>query len=550
MADMETAIQTVGSTAVPDPVPTMPMKRKLSLAAGVAALAAIIAASVLWSRTPDYRLLYANLSDRDGGAVIAALSQMNIPYRFAEGGGAILVPENQVHDARLRLASQGLPRGGTVGFELVEAQKFGVTQFQERLNYQRGLEGELARSIQSLAAVQSARVHLALPAQSGFMREQQKPSASVLLSLHPARALDRSQVAGIVHLVASSIPEMSPKQVSVIDQNGSLLSSTAESAASGMDPAQLGYVRQIEAGYMQRIIDIVEPIVGRGNVRAQVTADVDFTQSELTAEEYRPNQGKDAISAIRSQQVSEGASKEAGAGAPAQGIPGALSNQPPPPSSAPINGAAQPLQAAGANPAAAAGGGTGSTRRDAVTNYEIDKTVKVVRNASGQIKRLTAAVVINHKRNVERNGKVTMTPIPEKDIEAITALVKEAIGVSKDRGDSVNVMNAAFTQEEVPKPVELPLWKQPENIALAKEAGKHLGLVLLGLLTIFGVIRPAIKAIPSAPTRPAVRETVQNDLALPPPGEATTLPDTVLKMARDDPATVANVVRGWVNKNG
>jgi flagellar M-ring protein FliF len=304
-------------------------------------------------------VLFTSLSDRDGGAVIASLTQMNVPYKFAPGGGAILVPEERVHDARLKLASQGLPRGGTVGFELIENQRFGVTQFQERLNFQRGLEGELARSIQSLAAVQSARVHLALPAQNGFLREKQKPTASVLLSLHPGRTIDRTQVAGIVHLVASSVPDLAPKQVSVIDQSGTLLSSDGESMGNGLDASQINYVRRMETSFSQRVLDILEPIVGGGNVRAQVTADVDFTQSESTAEQYRPNQAG-APASVRSTQLVESNARDAAA----QGVPGALSNQPAPRATAPVNGPAQPTQAT--NPQAATGS---NGRREAITNY-------------------------------------------------------------------------------------------------------------------------------------------------------------------------------------
>ena len=526
------------------------MRRKISLGVGVAALAATIALSALWSHTPDYRVLFANLNDRDGGSVIASLTQMNVPYRYAEGGGAILVPAEKLHDVRLRLASQGLPKGGTVGFELLESQKFGVTQFQERLNFQRGLEGELARTIQSLAAVQSARVHLALPAQTGFLRDQQKPSASVLLTLHPARSLDRAQVDGIIHLVASSVPEMSPKQVSIVDQNGNLLSN-ADGPAHGLDPAQFNYVRQMETNYVRRIVDIVEPILGAGNVHAQVNADIDFTQSEATAEEYRPNQGKDVPNAIRSQQVSESASGDANAGQPPQGIAGALSNQPAAQSTAPINGAAQALQAAG--PAGAQNSGSasgGSSRRDATTNYEVDKTVRVTRSASGQVRRLTAAVVLNNRSSLDKDGKTVSTPLTEAEMENITALIREAIGISKDRGDSVNVVNAAFQQPDVVKEPELPLWKQPENIAMAKEGGKHVALILLGLITIFGFIRPALRAM-SKPPALSVNETVQNDVQLPAPPAPPPGPTVdVLKIAREDPVAVANVVRSWVTKNG
>ena len=531
-------------------------KRLAALAGGIAALIAIIAVAVMWGRSTDYRVLFANLGDRDGGSVVAALTQMNVPYKYAEGGGAILVPAESVHDVRLRLASQGLPKGGAIGFELMENQKFGVTQFQERLNFQRGLEGELARSIQSLAAVQAARVHLAMPTNNGFLREQQKPTASVLLQMHPARSLDRAQVDGIVHLVASSVPDLSPTQVSVVDQNGALLSAK-DVSANGLDQAQLGHVRRLEAEYNRRILDIVAPLVGSNNVRAQVTADVDFTQSELTAEEFRPNQGRDAQSAVRSQQVSEGPAGD-GAGAGGQGVAGALSNQPPGPSSAPVNGSTQAVQAAkqgganggnGANGANGAGGAA-AMRRDATTNYEVDRTVRVTRNATGAIRRLSAAVVVNHRQTVDADGKPQLTPLTEAEIEQITTLVRESIGASKDRGDSVNVVSAAFNLEEAPKAAEIQWWREPDTLSIAKEVGKHAALILIGLVTIFGVIRPALKQIPAAaPAGGRVNETIAGEVTLPPlVGGGRPASPEALKLARDDPAAVANVVRAWVSK--
>lgn len=522
-------------------------KRLATLGLGIAALIAIIAVATMWGRSTDYRVLFANLGDRDGGSVVAALTQMNIPYRYAEGGGAILVPAESVHDVRLRLASQGLPKGGAVGFELMESQKFGVTQFQERLNFQRGLEGELARSIQSLAAVQSARVHLAMPTNNGFLRDQQKPTASVLLTMHPARSLDRAQVDGIVHLVASSVPDLAPTQVSVIDQNGTLLSAK-DNSGNGLDQAQLGYVRRLEAEFNRRILDIVAPLVGSNNVRAQVTADVDFTQSELTAEEFRPNQGRDAQSAVRSQQTSEAPAGD-GLGGAGQGVVGALSNQPPGPSSAPVNGNAQPLQAA--TPGGANGGAGASTmRRDATTNYEVDRTVRVTRNATGAIRRLSAAVVVNHRQAVDAGGKPQATPLTEAEIEQITTLVRESIGASKERGDSVNVVSAAFNVEEAPKAPEIQWWREPDTLSIAKEVGKHAALILLGLFTIFGVIRPALKQAPVAvATGGRVNETIEGEVTLPPlVGGGRPASPEALKLARDDPAAVANVVRAWVAK--
>jgi flagellar M-ring protein FliF len=307
----------------------VPVKAMVMLTLGVAALAAVLAALAMWSKSGDYRVLYANLSDKDGGAVLAQLSQMNVPYKHADGGNAILVPADKVHDVRLKLAQAGLPKGSTSGFELLDNARFGQTQFQERTTWQRALEGELMRSIGALAAVESARVHLALPQQNGFFREQQKPSASVLLQLHPGRTLERAQIAGIVHLVSSSVPELSPKAVSVLDSSGMLLSgATGDNPASGLDAQQLQYVQQIESSYVKRVIDIIEPIVGRDNVRATVAAEVDFAQSEATDELFKPNQGKDMAAAIRSQQLSESSN---GASTTPSGIPGALSNQPPVP---------------------------------------------------------------------------------------------------------------------------------------------------------------------------------------------------------------------------
>ncbi len=304
---------------------------------GVAAVAAVMAAVWMWGQQPDYRVLFSNFSDRDGGAIVAELEKMNIPYKYAEGGGAVLVPADRVHDARLKLASQGLPKGGNVGFELMENQKLGSSQFIEQVNFQRAMEGELARSIESVSAVQAARVHLAMPKDSIFVSEQKAPTASVLLNLHPGRVLDPQQVSAIVHLVASSVPELPTKNVTVVDQNGNLLSETGKPASiNGMDPSQIKYVQELQQSVVKRIESIITPIVGPGNVRAEATADVDFSRSEQAVESYKPNQTPDAM-VIRSQQTSESLNGSANPG----GVPGALTNQPPPPATAPINAPGQ-----------------------------------------------------------------------------------------------------------------------------------------------------------------------------------------------------------------
>jgi flagellar M-ring protein FliF len=518
-----------------------------------AGVIAIVSAAWLWSSSPSYSVLFTNLSDRDGGAVIAQLSQMNVPYRNADGG-TVLVPADKVHEARLKLASQGLPKGSVVGFEILESQKFGMTQFQEQLNYQRGLEGELARSIQSLAPVAGARVHLALPKNSGFLRDRQAPTASILVQLHPGKTLDRAQVAGIVHLVASSVPELTTKNVSVVDQHGTLLASQSEGQGS-LDGEQLDYVSQIETATIKRIEDILEPIVGRANVRAQVTADVDFSNVEQMDESYKPNQATDK-GAVRSQSSTEN-SQTGSAGA--QGVPGALSNQPPVPPTAPING-----QSAAANPPATAPGS--SAHREQVTNFEVDKNVRHTKTGSGEIRRLSAAVVINNKppSPAPPASAVPATPVAagasapaataagtpwsQKEMDNIQALVREAMGFNEKRGDSLNVVNAAFSQLELPPAEPTPMWQQPEAIALGKEVGKAVLFLTLTLIVVFGVVRPALKAISSQPVLAAPEASVPAiDASASQRGDvpASQL-DQMRQIARSDPATVANVVKAWV----
>ncbi len=523
------------------------LKNQISLILGLSAVAGLAMALAAWNNSGDYKVLYANLSDKDGGAIIAQLSQMNVPYRHADGGSAILVPSSKVHDARLKLASSGLPKGSVVGFELMDGARFGQTQFQERLTFQRGLEGELTRSITAMPAVQGARVHLALPNQNGFFREQQKPSASVLLSLHPGRSLDRAQVAGIVHLVASSVPEMNPKAVSVLDQTGAMLSASPESSNSaGLDANQLQYVSQLEAGYNKRILELLEPVIGRENLRSSVTAEVDFTQSEATSEEFKPNQGAQAGVTIRSQQTTE----QSGAGtALAAGVPGAASNQPPTPATAPISGSVQPLQAG------QAGGAAGNSRREAVTNFEVDKTVRVTRAASGVVKRLNAAVVVNHRSSTSAKGKTTLQPLTAEEIDKLTALVRESIGFKQERGDSVKVINAPFKIEPV-QDITLPLWKQPAVHDMVRGIVAPAGLALVAILVFFGMVKPAMNVVLNPPPGSRLDATVGDPQLLggpngTPPSLAAPAPGVQLEQARqfakENPSATANIVRGWVS---
>ncbi|BEU97981.1 flagellar M-ring protein FliF [Acidovorax sp. DW039] len=529
--------------------------QRIRLGLGVALLVGAAVAAAVLGRQPDYKVLFSNLTDKDGGAIIAQLSQMNVPYKYADGGGAIMIPAERVHDVRLRLATQGLPRGSVTGFELMETNRFGMTQFQERLNFQRGLEGELTRSIQALSSVQSARVHLALPNQNGFFREQQKPSASVLVSLHPGRILDRAQLAGIVHLVASSVPELAPSAVSVLDDTGKLLSQSPDAANNGVDAQQLLYVQQIEQQYTRRIMDILEPVVGRNNVKAQVSAELDFSQTDLTSEQFRPNQTADS-GAIRSQQVleSRGSSNKT-----ASGVPGAVSNQPPTPSTAPVNGA---------NPAPSAGGQQGAeestSKRESTTNYEVDKTVRVTRGNNWAIKRLSAAVVVNYQPATEEKGKPTAKALTPEQVEQMTGLVRETIGFNKDRGDSVNLMNTPFLVEDA-QTAQLPLWKQPEVQELAKTFAWPLGAVLFAALVLLGLVRPALKGTVVKPTEvtpiaggqlDAIEADQPDRPALPSPAKKDEVAEVTPEqlrleearvLAKSNPVAVANILKTWVH---
>jgi flagellar M-ring protein FliF len=520
---------------------TVQAQQKLAAGALLALAIALIVGGWLWAKTPTYAVLFSNLSERDGGNIITALQQMNVPYKFNESGGAILVPQTQVHDVRLKLASQGLPKGGLVGFEIMETQKLGLSQFIEQINYQRALEGELARSIQSLAAVQGARVHLAIPKQSGFLRDEQKPSASVVLNLHPGRSLEPGQVAGISHLVASSVPHLPLANVSVIDQNGNLLSSVGEKK-NGLDPSQLKYVEELEGSYVRRIEAILAPIVGPGNARAQVTAEVDFSHIEQMAETYRPNPAP-AEAAVRSQQISESSTPGPAAAA---GVPGALSNQPPVPATAPLTAA----PAAGGTDAAGGAIAATNVRKDATINYELDKTIRHTRQGVGAIKRLSVAVVVNHKRQVDAAGKATMKPLDAKELQQITDLVKEAMGYSKERGDSLNVANTPFAVPEQQAVAETPLWKNPALIATGIEVGKYVLFAGLAAYLFFGVIRPTIRRLMQRAAEAArTQQSFEaNALSYAQGGFMSydAKVDAARQIARQDPKAVANIIKEWV----
>jgi len=525
----------------------IPPQQLLALMLVLATAIALMVGGWMWTTAPDYKVLYANLDDRDGGAVIASLQQMNIPYKFAEGGGALLVPAEHVHDLRLRLAAQGLPKGGLVGFELMEGQRFGSSQFLEQVNYQRGLEGELARTIQAMQAVSTARVHLALARGTAFLREQAKPSASVLVHLYPGRSLDAMQVAAIVHLVSNSVPELSTKSVTVVDQNGSLLSGEAGGASStGLDTKQLKYRQETEQSYVKRIEGILAPLFGPGNVRAQVSAQLDFSEVEQAEEIYKPNQKPDAAT-VRAQQTSE--SGGAAAKGPS-GVPGALTNQPPGQATAPVEA---PPGADPQNPAANAGANASTTRRDSAVSYEVDKSIRHTKIAQGRTQRLSVAVVVNDRKVTDAKGKTTAKPISDEEKQQITELVKGVMGYDEKRGDTVSVMNGAFNTPTMEKAPEVPVWKDPSTISLAKDVGRYLLIAAFVLFVVFKVLRPMAKNLARVPALPG---SAPVELLSAPAGEPQEQAKpldryeaslaSARQIARQDPKMVAHVVKNWV----
>ncbi len=515
----------------------LPLLRQLGLMAGLAASVAIGVAVVLWSQQPGYKLLYSNLADQDSIAITDSLQQAGIPYSFANGTGTILVPESSVHEARLKLAGEGLPRGIGGGFELLENQKgFGVSQFMENARYQRALEGELAMTIAAINSVRSARVHLAIPKQTAFARNQKQPTASVTVDLYPGRSLNDGQAAAISHMVAASIPNLEVERVTIIDQSGRLLTNGSVDGNVRLSASQFDYSKRVEEHYIKRIEDILTPITGFGAVRAQVNADLDFTVTEQTQESFNPDQR-----AIRSEQILE--ETVTGARSLPIGVPGSLSNQPPPVTGEAVN------EEQAESP-------TSSSRRN-IRNFELDKTISHTRMNGGVVRRISAAVVVDDRLSVNDAGEAVRTPLSENDLNRITQLVKEAIGFNEDRGDSVNVINASFSSgpeiEPLPEPSVfsgVDVWGGLKQV---------LAFALVAVL-IFGVLRPVLRELATkGRSQPSLLadgvEVVDDQLSLGSGGRSA-LPrgqnfdnniETARSLASQDPKRVAQVVRNWVS---
>ncbi|MFY8015664.1 MAG: flagellar basal-body MS-ring/collar protein FliF [Limnohabitans sp.] len=480
--------------------------QRLFMGLGFAGL--VLALGVVFSAgksSQDYRVLFSNVNEGDGAAIITALQQMNVPYQFTEGGGAITVPQGLVYETRLKLAGQGLPKAGNVGFELLENQKFGTSQFVERVNYLRGLEGELARSVSSLGQVKSARVHLAVPKPSAFVREQERPTASVILTLHPGRMLDSPQIAAIARLVSSAVPGMRVQEVSIMDTEGGILGNSA-ARQEGLDPSQLKYTSELEAALNRRVAAILEPLAGKDGFRAQVTVDLDFDERERTSETFGKNSPPDK--AIRSQMSIEASGGKSGSG----GVPGSLTNQPQDPAKAPITTEArgEGLRAPGSVDTGASSSDDASSRNEKTVNYEVDRAIERIKSSKGQLRRVSAAVVLDYK--YEKGAKVNATrtvAYTPQEIQQINALVRDAIGFVQRRGDTVSVANLPFSEEPIAV-AEDPGRLTPE---LTSQLIRY-GAIALGLLfAYFAIARPLMRPVPLPPIDPDLPNSPQGRAA-------------------------------------
>jgi flagellar M-ring protein FliF len=527
--------------------------RQFALIFGVAAAVAIGFWIFSWMQEPNYGVLYGNLDKSEAGQILDALQQLNIPYKLDDSTGAILVPSQSIPDARIKLASQGLPKstiGGGFANLLTQDNTFGISESKENLIYQKALEQELARTISSLSNVKAARIHLAIPKQSVFLRNRRKPRASVIVSLYAGRRLSDGQVAAISHLVSSSVPNLDVDNVTVVDQKGRLLTDGEQTSEMALSSTQFDYARKLEKNYIERIENILIPILGADAVRAQVTADIDFTYNEQTQELYNPDSKVP---------VSEQITEEQSSGKTTGGVPGALSNQPP--------AAAEVPEKSNAKGTTTSTSPNSRSSRKETRNFEIDKTISHTRYAMGRVKRLSAAVVVDDKVLVNNKGKRTRIARSPEEINRITELVKKAIGFNIQRGDSVNVINESFTEPLIPEALPpKPLWEQ----SWLWDAVKQVMGGLLILLILFGVLRPVIRNLvksiepfyklpaTASVNVPALPEMSEDQVSLsgaqaPKRLEAPNTPFdknmmTAQQAVKEDPKLVAQVVKNWVSE--
>lgn len=558
----------------------MSMLRQIGLLVGLAASVAIGFAVVLWSQQPDYRPLLGSLAGMDANQVMETLAAADIAYTVEPNSGALLVKAGDLARARLRLASAGIaPADSNIGFEILDKEQgLGTSQFMEATRYRRGLEGELGRTVSSLNNVKAARVHLAIPKSSVFVRDERKPSASVLVELYPGRSLEPSQVMAIINLVATSVPELHKSQITVVDQKGNLLSDQQELTELSMAGKQFDYSRRMESLYTQRVHNILQPVLGSGRYKAEVSADVDFSAVESTSETFNPDQP-----ALRSEQsVNEQRQSSLGP----QGVPGALSNQPPGPAAAPENALAGQAAAGAVAPGQPLLDANGQQIMDPLTgqpmlapypadkreqstrNYELDRSISYTKQQQGRLRRLSVAVVLDDQVAIAADGQATRVPRTAEDLARFTRLVQDAVGFDASRGDSVSVINAPFAPDSFDEAFEEPaFYSQPWFWDIVKQV---LGVLFI-LVLVFGVLRPVLNNLTQAGKGKELQPVggdaelgdmdaegaLSNDrvslggpqsIMLPSPTEGYDAQLNAIKnLVAEDPGRVAQVVKEWIN---
>lgn len=521
----------------------LPLAKQLILLVGLAASIALGIYIVMWSKTPDFVPLFSQLSTRDSSDVIDALQRTGIPYKLDENTGLVMVDASKIQDARLKLASLGVPGHSGNGFEMLDKDSvFGASQLIERARYIKAMQGELEKTISSIEHIKSARVHLAIPKQSTFVKDKKEPSASVFVDIYGGYKLDSDQVSAITHLVASSIQGLSSQNVTVIDQNGKLLSSIGNDSI-GAAAKQLDYTHKLENIYSKRIHDLLAPIVGFDRVKAEVTAVLDFTSFEETTENFDPQ--KTAIRSERLSDIQKSASDDAAVG----GVPGALSNQPPAPQAAQAKAAPAPSATASKDQKTVENPVSMSINKQATRNFEIDRQIKHQVNVPGKLLRLSVAVVVDDKVTYDDKGNATKTPLTEQEITKIDGLVKDAIAFDKERGDRVTVINSSFAQSE---PIEaLPKPGILDN-PLVSTVFKQVLAALLMLTIIFVVLKPIIKNLTSISSfkQRLMKQMAQQDSALT-DGKGRKLNEgdyqiRIKELISEDPKKAAQVIKGWV----
>ncbi len=522
----------------------LPISRQVGLLIGLSASIALAIAVVMWSSEPSYRPLFSSLNSREASEVIDVLQRSGIEYKISNKSGTVMVPASDIHDARMKLATEGLPRSSSSSLDLLgKSSTFGSSSFMEAARYKHILAAELANTIGSFNNVKSARVHLALPKQTSFIRNKKTASASVFLDVYNGRTLNSSEIAAIVHLVASSIPNLDSNNVTVVDQNGNLLTEGSSNDNMAAANRMLRYRHQVEANYVKKIQDLLAPILGVGKVKARVTADIDFTSSEQTRESYNPD-----MPALRSEQIYREKNKQSDGGV--GGVPGSLSNQPP------ADGVAQLLNSNNVNLVSRTGESSNDTRLQSTKNYELDKTISHTRYQPGQIRRLTVAVLVDDKAKVNPDsGAVDRTPIGKEELAKLSLLVKNAIGFSVQRGDNVEVINTSFLQPEpFEEAVPVSFWMQSWFIDLMKQVGGGLFVLIL----LFTVLRPLLKSLAKASPPALANNANQGQLTDQSMGAEPLQPPVqsyeqkmaaVKKIASEEPKRVAGVVSNWVESS-